>query len=109
MRQVFVITRRQVSTQTGAGTSQKRWQVFVERLLQEKQTVSSWSFHCFLLLKGPVKRQERDGSYEKAGDRARTGDSLLGRQGPAKLLFASSKSALQADRMLVNQIRTELT
>jgi len=82
--------------------------VFVERLLLKKKTVLLIGHHCSLLLKRPVKHFENNGFGRRAGDGARTRDSLLGRQTSAISQLASSKTALQARRTLVNQIRTEL-
>jgi hypothetical protein len=58
----------------------KRRQVSVEHLLRQKKTVVSPGHHCSLPMKRPVKHFESDGSKRRAGDGARTRDSLLGRQ-----------------------------
>jgi hypothetical protein len=83
---------------------QKRRQVFVERLLPKKKTIILISHHRSLPMKRPVKHFENNGPLKKAGDEIRTRDSLLGRQAPPETPIASSKTALQADRTLVNQL-----
>ncbi len=58
----------------------KARQVFVERLLIKKKTVMPIAHHCSLPMKRPVKHCEDNGFSRRAGDGARTRDSLLGRQ-----------------------------
>jgi len=64
-----------------AGVCQKRRQVSVERCVRHKETVAlSWP-RRLLAVKWLERLIESDGRVEKAGDEARTRDSLLGRQG----------------------------
>jgi hypothetical protein len=48
--------------------------------LRHKKTAVSICHHCSLPVKRLVKHFESDGSKRRAGDGARTRDSLLGRQ-----------------------------
>jgi hypothetical protein len=60
--------------------ARKRRQVSVGGLWAMKKTADSICHHCSLPIKRPAKHFESDGSKERAGDGARTRDSLLGRQ-----------------------------
>ena len=60
--------------------ARKRRQVSVERLLTQKKNAVSKRSHSLLVVHWPVKRPENDGLRRRAGDGARTRDSLLGRQ-----------------------------
>src|SRR6266705_3224729 len=55
-------------------------QVSVGGLWAMKKTAVSLCYHCSLPIKRPVKHFEGDGLTRRAGDGARTRDSLLGRQ-----------------------------
>jgi len=68
---------RQVVTQKGR-------QVFVGDVCDRQKTAVSSGYHCSLVLKRLVKHFESDGSKRRAGDGARTRDSLLGRQAVTK-------------------------
>jgi hypothetical protein len=87
-----------------AGVCQKRRQVFAERLLTQNKTAASKYFHRLLALKEPAKRVENDGFERRAGDEARTRDSLLGRQVVSKTPLASYKMASHADLAMPHRV-----
>jgi hypothetical protein len=89
--------------------TKKTRQVSVEHPLREKKTAVSPAHHCSLPIKRPVKHFESDGSKRRAGDGARTRDSLLGRQGFAKSPLARYRLAVGADRTGISKIDAALT
>ena len=65
--------------------------------MTQKETVAlSWP-HRLLAMKWLERLVESDGRSEKAGDEARTRDSLLGRQEPTKTPLAWYASASRAN------------
>ena len=87
-----------------AGVCQKRRQVSVGRCVTQKETVAlSWP-HRLLAMKWLERLVESNGQEKRAGDEARTRDSLLGRQEPLKTPLASCASSSRANLHVLEDI-----
>jgi hypothetical protein len=100
----------QAVTESEAGCAPFSGQDVVGEILPKNIIVSLLTFFTARLVStGCSSACKKTRESKKAGDGTRTRDSLLGRQSPARSPLASSKTALQAHRALVNQIRTDFT
>jgi hypothetical protein len=82
--------------------------VSVGGLSRHKKTAVSICHHCSLPLKRPVKHFESDGSKRRAGDGARTRDSLLGRQSVTKTPLVYCEMALEERLYIFTVIHAHL-
>ena len=78
------------------------------RLLSTTKPPPRLQYHCLVVTRRPLIGLHRDGLHMRAGDGARTRDSLLGRQAVAISPLVWYETAREAKRTTTSEFRTAL-